>query len=118
MSKMKRNYSGQCVIDWKYCFICQNTRKPPDNTTEESLKTLCGNLTQIWELGELDLELESIVTVRKEGGKPDLFASMKDKAKFHRNCSKRYDKGKIERILAKRNSNKVSELLFVQFAVN
>ena len=99
--KMKRN--SEC-IDWNYCFLCQK-RKPTDNTTEESLKTLCNNLMQIWELGELDIELETIVTVRNEDGKPDLFASVKDKAKFHQNCSKRYNKGKIERKIAKKNSN-------------
>ena len=78
---MKRNNYGKSKsINWKYCFICQNKRKPPDNTTEESLKTLCGNLTTIWELGELDLEWESMGVVTNEDGKPDLFESVKDKA--------------------------------------
>ena len=82
---MKRNYKGQNkVIDWKHCFICGNKRIPPDNTTDQSLQTLCGNLTQFWELGELDLEWEQLAPVIKEDGTPDLYASLKEKARFHR----------------------------------
>ena len=64
---MKRNNRGQCKnIDWKYCFICQNKRIPPDNTTDESLQTLSDHLTQFYELEELDLESESLLPVYKE----------------------------------------------------
>ena len=87
MPQTTKNRGKSKNIDWKYCFICQNKRSPPNNTTEESLKTLCGNLTKIWELGELDLEWESMAIVMNEDGKPDLFASVKDKARFHRKCT-------------------------------
>ena len=36
-------------------------------------------MTEIWELGELDLEWESMATVMNGDGKPDLL----DKAQFH-----------------------------------
>ena len=97
---MKRNHE-QCDIDWKYCFICQNKRISPDNTTDDGLQTLCANLTKIWELGELDLEWESMVTVVVDG-KPDLYASIKDKARYHQKCKNKYDKQKISRIVKKR----------------
>ena len=101
---MKRSNSGE-IIDWKHCFLCKK-RRPTDNNTEDSLKFLCGNMTKFWELGEFtDLKLwESLITVRKEDGSPDLFASIKDKAKFHRDCSKRYGTDKIQRILDKRSA--------------
>ena len=105
---MKRTSRGKNKhVDWRYCFICQNKRSPPDNTTKESLKTLCSNLTQIYELGELDLEWELIATVMDDDGKPDLFASIKDKARFHRICTKKYDKQKINRIRAKKIQIKI-----------
>ena len=101
---MKRNNRGQCKnIDWKYCFICQNKRIPPDNTTDESLRTLSDHLAQFYELGELDLELELLAPEYKEDGKPDFYASLKDKARFHRSCTKPYDKQKINRLRAKKN---------------
>ena len=103
---MKRNNSGHKNIDWKYCFICQNKRVPPDNTTDDSLRKLCENLTQFRNLGELDLEWESLAPVMNADGTPDLYASMKDKARFHRSCTKKYDKQKMDRIHAKRKRNK------------
>ena len=93
---MKRNKCGRRkVIDWKCCFICQSKSVPPDDITDEGLKTLCSNLTKIWELGELDLEWESMATVMNDDGKPDLYASIKDKARFHQKCKNGYDKQKI-----------------------
>ena len=100
---MKRKNDGRRkVIDWKYCFICQSRKILPDNTTDTGLQTLCANLTEIWELGELDLEWESMATVMNDDGKPDLYASIKDKTQFHQKCKNGYDKQKINRILAKR----------------
>ena len=100
---MKRNNrGGSKIIDWKYCFICQSKRIPPDSTTNAGLQTLCTNLTEIWELGELDLDWESMATLMNDDGKPDLYASIKDKARFHQKCKNGYDKQKIKRILTKR----------------
>ena len=84
---MKRNHERNKVINWNHCFICQNKKVPPDNTTEDGLKTLCANMTEIWELGELDW-FESMVTVTVEG-KPDLYGSIKEKARYHHKCYSR-----------------------------
>ena len=46
-----------------------------------------------------------MATVIGHDRKPDLFVSLKGKARFHRKCTKLYDKQKIERILAKRKVN-------------
>ena len=90
---MKRNNSGQKKIDWKYCFICHNKMVSLDNTTDDSLRTLCEHLTQLWNLGELDLEWESLAPVMNADGTPDYYASLKDKARFHRGCTKKFHKG-------------------------
>ena len=110
--EMKRNNRGEPSghIDWKYCFICQNKNKPPDNTTDAGLQTLCANLTEFWELGELDLPWEQMVTVTNDDGTPDLYSSIKDKARFHQKCKNGYDKQKISRIRAKRNRIEDAEL--------
>ena len=104
---MKRNHERNKVINWNHCFICQNKKVPPDNTTEDGLKTLCANMTEIWELGELDW-FESMVTVTVEG-KPDLYGSIKDKARYHHKCKSRYNTQKIDRILDKRKKQNPAE---------
>ena len=98
--KMKRNQERNKIIDWRYCFICQNKKVPPDNTTDDGLRTLCENMTEIWNLGELDLEWGSMITETSDGSS-DLYGSIKDKAKFHQKCKNKYDKQKIQRILKK-----------------
>ena len=105
---MKRNHERNKIIDWRYCFICQNKKAPPDNTTDDGLRTLCENMTEIWKLGEFDLEWDSMIT-EKVDGKSDLYGSIKDKAKFHQKCKNRYDKQKIQRILKKKKQNQEAE---------
>ena len=51
-----------------------------------------------------------MATVMNDDGKPDLYASIKDKARFHQKCKNGYDKQKINRLLAKRKKqNKDTE---------
>ena len=106
---MKRNHERNKIIDWRYCFICQNKKIPTDNTTDDGLRTLCANITEIWKLGEMDLELDSMINETVDGIS-DLYGSIKDKAKFHQKCKNKYDKQKIQRILKKKEKqNQESE---------
>ena len=106
---MRRNYQRNKIIDWRYCFICQNKKIPTDNTTDDGLRTLCANMTEIWKLGEMDLELDSMINETVDGIS-DLYGSIKDKAKFHQKCKNKYDKQKIQRILKKKKKqNQESE---------
>ena len=99
---MKRNIHGQSKqIDWNYCFICQRKHTTELSSSHESLKTLAENIQQIQELGQLDLEWESIATV--EAGEINLLESLTRKgATFHRKCGSKYNKQKINRIIASR----------------
>ena len=81
---MKRNHERNKIIDWRYCFICQNKKIPTDNTTDDGLRTLCENMKEIWKLGEMDFEFDSIITETVHG-KSDLYGSIKIEPRFIRN---------------------------------
>ena len=99
---MKRNINEQSKqIDWNYCFICQRKHK-----------TKIKNIQQLWELGKLDLEWESIATVSNDsGGDPgelNLLESLIQKgAQFHHKCGSKYNKQKIQRIIGARTEQSV-----------
>ena len=105
---MKRNRQGHVInIDWNYCFICQRKQKTNLIDTDETLKTVANNITEIQNLGELDLEWDAITEIVDGSGNwvhTTLYESLKtNNACFHRNCGTKYNKQKLQRLLEKRD---------------
>ena len=106
----KRDINGDKKnITWKYCFICQKKNKNELKDSEDLLGKLSINLLTFWRHGRLDLNWEAIADL-DENGEPNFYDSLvKNKAKFHRNCGKKYDNQKVQRLLDKSANESLNE---------
>ena len=103
---IKRNHQGHGInIDWNYCFICQRKQKTKITNTDETLKTVASNITELRNLGELDLEWYAITKILDENGNrvhTTLYESLKmNNVCFHKKCGMNYNKQKLERFTKK-----------------
>lgn len=100
-------------IDWELCFICQTRQKdnlqfPAANaltnvTPKESYDNLASSIKKLHSIGELPIPLD---IKNLECGISLGESLLKNDAKYHRKCKKKFDADKIQRATTRHEQNK------------
>ena len=78
-------------------------------TCKKLLDNLANNFITFWKYGKLELDCEAL-TELNENEEPNFFDSfIKQNAKFHWKCGKRFDNQKVQRLLKLQEKSKEAE---------